>query len=127
MNLEGKMMGYNKKTVVVAIVAVILAVVIFYAGAEYEKNKMIRLGLCKGGSASVSATGGAKKHKKKVAAPANGMPGTGTTTPAQGTTSGTDTTGSTSGSTTPSQPGSTTTPATGSMPTTPTSATGATN
>ena len=120
MSLEGKMMGYNKKTVVIAIVAVILAVVVFYAGAEYEKNKMIRLGLCKGGSAQSSAAAGTiKKHKKKDLM----TPGTGTTAPTQGTASGTDTTSSTA----PSQPTNATAPATSNAPTAQTPATGATN
>ena len=40
MNLEGKVMGYDKKIVAI-VVAVILAFVIFYAGTRYEKMRII--------------------------------------------------------------------------------------
>lgn len=125
MTTEGKVLGYDKKTVTWAVIAVILALVVFYAGAEYEKDKLVRLGVCKGGVnySSSSATGKAKKHKKKVLPVTT--PGTGTTTP---TTNQTPATGTTNAAT-----GKASTSNTSGQPTTPPAAptqtpgTGATN
>jgi hypothetical protein len=42
-----KICGYNKKTLVCLAVLLVVALGFFYAGAKYEKNKMVRLGLTK--------------------------------------------------------------------------------
>lgn len=86
MENEGKILGYNKKTVVTVIVAIILAGIIFYAGAEYEKNKLSSHGLLKvKGSSSGTSSAGSKKNKQNVA-PGTTMPsGTGTNMPENST------------------------------------------
>lgn len=57
-----KIMGYNKKTLVTTLVLVLVAGVMFYAGAKYEKNKLSKLGLLKNGTSQSQATG-TKKAK----------------------------------------------------------------
>lgn len=73
MENEGKILGYNKKTVVTVIIAIILAGIIFYAGAEYEKNKLTSHGLLKGKGSNSSTSTGSKKNKQNIA-PGTTMP-----------------------------------------------------
>jgi len=47
MNEEGKILGYNKKTLVTVLILVLVAGSMFYLGAKYEKNKLSKLGLLK--------------------------------------------------------------------------------
>ncbi|GEM_PF-1910045 len=68
MNLEGKVLGYEKKTLAVIAIAVIGAAVFFYAGAKYEKHKLSALGLLANSKSSSSAS--------KKAAAANSLKGT---------------------------------------------------
>ena len=59
MNLEGKVMGYEKKTLAIVIIIIIAAGAVFYAGAKYEKHKLSALGLLSGSkSSSKKATAG---------------------------------------------------------------------
>ena len=44
-NLEGKIAGYEKKTLLVTAFIIIVALGAFYAGAKYEKHKLSALGL----------------------------------------------------------------------------------
>ena len=62
MNLKGKLAVNKKKTAVFILTAVVAAGIIFYAGAQYEKNKLTSLGLAKSAS---SANTGAKKGSAK--------------------------------------------------------------
>ncbi len=84
LNLEGKIYGYNKKTVALLALVVIVFGVAFYAGAMYEKKKLASL-KSKGGSAITTGTAKKKSKKAKNQLPAT----TDGTTPA---TTGTDTT-----------------------------------
>jgi cytoskeletal protein RodZ len=86
MNLEGKYMGYDKKYIAIA-VAVLAALVIFYAGTRYEKMRIVA-----GQKKSDSATSSTKKTKAPKStpaatdvAPADATTST-TTTPAPATT-----------------------------------------
>lgn len=45
MDLKGKIIGYDKKILVVAGLLLIIAGIFFYAGAKYEKHKLSALGL----------------------------------------------------------------------------------
>ena len=63
-NLEGKIFGYDKKTLLIVAVVVILLGGSFYAGAKYEKSKLTKLGLLK--NATVANTS-AKKVKLPAA------------------------------------------------------------
>lgn len=45
--LEGEILGYNKKMVVGIALFVLLFGIAFYVGAKYEKSKLTRLGLLK--------------------------------------------------------------------------------
>ncbi len=72
MNLEGKIGGYNKKTLVSAGLIVVIALGMFYIGAEYEKGKLSKLN-------STCSLGKAKKSSKKhsvVTPSANAISGT---------------------------------------------------
>ncbi len=51
-NLEGKIVGYEKKTLAIVAILIIGAAVVFYAGAKYEKHKLSALGLLVNKSAS---------------------------------------------------------------------------
>jgi len=81
-NLEGKVAGYNKKTLAI-VVLVILAGVIFYAGTRYEKMRLSHL---KGSSASVSNSAIKKNGSKKQPAAMPQQPTSGVN---NGTTSST--------------------------------------
>lgn len=84
MDLEGKILGYNKKTVVAVIGAIVIAAIVFYAGTQYEKNKLTSLGLVKGKGSSQTSSGlTSTKKKSKIGTPAN-MP-YGTTAPSANT------------------------------------------
>lgn len=79
MNLEGKIGGYSKKSLAIALVVVIGAGIVFYAGAEYEKGKLSRL---KSDTCSIDAGAAKIKKKKKSSATdsaASAAPTTGTT------------------------------------------------
>jgi len=66
MNLEGKVMGYNKKTVVCVLVLVLIAGGMFYAGAKFEKNKLLKLNLLGDRKSCFDdATGAAVKNARK--------------------------------------------------------------
>lgn len=81
MNLEGKIAGYNKKTVVIALVAIILAGVFFYAGAKYEKNKLISLKLMKNNAKDVCTPAVSKKTTEQQGVTTTTLvPGSTTTT-----------------------------------------------
>jgi hypothetical protein len=45
MSLEGKLLGYDKKTLAIAGAFTIVAGIFFYGGAKYEKHKLFSLGL----------------------------------------------------------------------------------
>jgi hypothetical protein len=45
MNLEGNIVGYNKKILIITFSFLIVAGIFFYAGAKYEKYKLMSLGL----------------------------------------------------------------------------------
>ena len=74
MQLEGKIMGYSKKTLAIVIALVLGAGIVFYAGAKYEKNKLMKLKLlgkqidCSTcpipGATDATTTTGSKKSKK---------------------------------------------------------------
>ena len=64
LNLEGKVAGYNKKTLAI-VVLVILAGVIFYAGTRYEKMRLSHL---KNSPANVSNSTTKKSGSKKQSA-----------------------------------------------------------
>ncbi len=100
MNLEGKCCGYNKKTLAIIALVVLVAGVMFYAGAKYEKRKLTSLGLLK-----TSTT------KKKVTNPA----GDATT---QTETTATTPSGNANTTNTPTDPKATV-PASTTKPTTP--------
>lgn len=68
MQLEGEVLGYKKKTVVLVAALVVLAGVMFYAGAKYEKGKLTKLGLV--GKGTVAADQTTKKSKKTAVTPA---------------------------------------------------------
>ena len=65
-SLEGKFLGYEKKTLAVVGVVIIAALVAFYAGAKYEKHKLSALGLLSG----------SKNSSKKAAAANPSLKGT---------------------------------------------------
>lgn len=46
-NLEGKVCGYNKKMLTVIILLIFVSGIMFYAGAKYEKRKLLSLGFAK--------------------------------------------------------------------------------
>jgi len=66
MNLEGKIGGYQKKTLVAAAIAIVVAGAVFYAGAKYEKAKLAKLP--KSNTCAISDT--TKVSKKQAAADA---------------------------------------------------------
>lgn len=51
-SLEGKLLGYEKKTLVIVAIAIVGAAIFFYAGAKYEKHKLNALGLLSGSKSS---------------------------------------------------------------------------
>jgi hypothetical protein len=59
MNLEGKIAGYSKKTLVIVGALIIVAGGIFYIGAKYEKRKLANLP-----KSDTCAIGEAKSNKK---------------------------------------------------------------
>lgn len=61
MEEDGKIWGYNKKTLTIGLILVVVAGGIFYIGAKYEKNKLSNLGLLKNGTEQAS-----KEKKAKV-------------------------------------------------------------
>jgi hypothetical protein len=66
MNEEGKIMGYDKKTLICIAVLVVVAGVMFYAGAKYEKSKLMKLNLLGDrNSCFDDATGAAVKNARK--------------------------------------------------------------
>lgn len=79
-NLEGKLYGYEKKTLAIIAMLILVAGVMFYAGAKYEKKK---IGSAKAAKTSNNTTSGTKasKKSKKQANPGTINPD-GTTTPA---------------------------------------------
>ena len=80
-NWESEFYGYKKKTLAATAILILVAAVMFYAGAKYEKNKLLSLGFAK-----------CEKAPKKAKAPK--------TTPADATA--TPTIDSTTTATTPS-------------------------
>jgi Flp pilus assembly protein TadG len=104
LNLEGKIYGYNKKTVALVALVVVVFGIAFYAGAMYEKKKLASL-KSKGGSAITTGTSKKKSKKTKNSVPATTINGT---TPAA---TGTDTT-TDPNSTTPTDTTTQTTPST---------------
>ena len=46
-NLEGKVCGYSKRMLVVIILLIFVSGIMFYAGAKYEKRKLLSLGFAK--------------------------------------------------------------------------------
>ena len=102
MESEGKVLGYNKKTITVVVLLIVVAGVMFYAGAQYEKKKLGSMGLLK--SAAQTKQGGTKsKTTKSGTAPVDNS-GTQNNTPAPSSTSGQATTPS-GDSTAPSSTG----------------------
>ncbi len=73
-NPEGKIAGYNRKTIVIVLVAVIALGIGFYVGAKYEKSKLARLGLLKNNSNGGAAVA-QKTKKKKTKAKTNQVSG----------------------------------------------------
>ena len=62
-----KILGYDKKLIIRYAVWVAIALVAFYAGAKYEKNKLERLHLLKSSASQDSQNSGdgtSKKSKK---------------------------------------------------------------
>lgn len=55
MQIGGKILKYDKKTLIIAVVAIFLIGIAFYAGAKYEKSKLSKMGLLK--DSATSATG----------------------------------------------------------------------
>lgn len=103
MESEGKVLGYNKKIITMVILLVVVAGVMFYAGAQYEKKKLGSMGLLKSASQTKSGGGSKSKTVKAGTAPTDntGTPtGTdnqpGSTPPSTSTTPGTATPSSTS-------------------------------
>ncbi|MFZ2187960.1 MAG: hypothetical protein WAV73_00145 [Candidatus Moraniibacteriota bacterium] len=47
MNLEGQILGYNKRMLALFALVIFVAGTMFYAGAKYEKRKLDSLGLLK--------------------------------------------------------------------------------
>ncbi len=80
LNLEGKIYGYNKKTVALLALVVIVFGIAFYAGAMYEKKKLASL-KGKGGSAITTGTTKKKSKKAKNQLPATTVNGTTPVTP----------------------------------------------
>jgi hypothetical protein len=66
MQEEGKIMGYDKKTLMIVASLIVVALVMFYAGAKYEKNKLSKLGLLKNSSSQSADTVGSSKKAKKA-------------------------------------------------------------
>lgn len=83
-NLEGAICGYNKKTLVVVTLLILVAGIMFYAGAKYEKKKLLSLGFSKCENGLPSATG-KKKSKKQPAPIDNTTPPTDSSTPTDNT------------------------------------------
>jgi type II secretory pathway pseudopilin PulG len=81
MQLEGKVLGYSKKTVAMVLAFLIVAGVMFYAGAQYEKKKLGSMGLLK--NVIQTKKGGTKnKSSQPATAPTdNAGASTGTNTP----------------------------------------------
>jgi len=46
-NWESEFYGYKKKTLAATAILILVAAVMFYAGAKYEKNKLLSLGFAK--------------------------------------------------------------------------------
>ncbi|MFZ2193359.1 MAG: hypothetical protein WAV31_03885 [Candidatus Moraniibacteriota bacterium] len=46
-NLEGKVCGYSKRMLAVIILLIFVSGIMFYAGAKYEKRKLLSLGFAK--------------------------------------------------------------------------------
>jgi len=104
MQTDGKILGYNKKVVLSGLL-IISAIIIFYAGAQYEKHKLTSMGLLSNGTCAATKP----KTAKKSAAPANASQNaTNSTTTDSNTT--TNVTPGTSGTTTQTVPANTATP-----------------
>ena len=73
-NLEGELYGYKKKTLAIVATIILVAGVMFYAGAKYEKKKLTALGILKCKNAQQSTK---TKKAKNTTPPA----GNTTTTP----------------------------------------------
>ncbi len=89
MNLEGTILGYNKKMLAIFALVIFVAGTMFYAGAKYEKRKLSSLGLLK-----TTADNKAKKKPAETIAPSNKVPidapnGQNTATPTTATPSAT--------------------------------------
>jgi len=80
MNLEGELYGYKKKTLAGVVILILVAAVMFYAGAKYEKNKLLSMGFAK-----------CEKAPKKVKEP-KATPTDATATPVTDSTTTTTTT-----------------------------------
>ena len=65
MQLEGKVLGYDKKIVAAVAYTLIIILIAFYAGAKYEKSKLTSLSRQKS-SNSAPKQAGSKKNKAAV-------------------------------------------------------------
>ncbi|MFZ2226267.1 MAG: hypothetical protein WA064_02360 [Candidatus Moraniibacteriota bacterium] len=82
-NWESEFYGYKKKTLAGAAILILVAAVMFYAGAKYEKNKLLSLGFAKCEKAPKKAkTPKATTDTSATAPTADGA----TTTPVEATT-----------------------------------------
>ncbi|MEI6588028.1 MAG: hypothetical protein WCO05_03715 [Candidatus Moraniibacteriota bacterium] len=84
MNLEGTILGYNKKMLAFFALVIFVAGAMFYAGAKYEKRKLSSLGLLK-----TTADIKTKKKPVETIAPSNEVP---TNTPSEQNTATPNTT-----------------------------------
>ena len=87
MNLEGKVLGYDKKIVFNVVYTLVIVLVAFYAGAKYEKSKLISLMNQQAAKAEAKQSKAAKKNKAVTTNPDTQTPTAGnetTTTPAVG-------------------------------------------
>ncbi len=70
MQLEGKVLGYDKKIVAAVVYTLVIILVAFYAGAKYEKSKLTSLARQKSAS-SAPKQAGTKKAKTAANQPEN--------------------------------------------------------
>ena len=109
MNLEGKLWGYNKKTLAIVAYTIIIIAVAFFAGSKYEKSKLKSMGLLKSGTtsstsktkkAATDATATASPENTNASANTNATNATGATKPNSANTN-TNTTNTTNAVKTP--------------------------
>jgi len=56
MQIVGKILKYDKKTLIIVLVVIFLMGIAFYAGAKYEKSKLSKMGLLKDSATSSPAS-----------------------------------------------------------------------